>query len=144
MAAILDIADAVVTSLNAADFSKDFTATRSYLQKFDLEDMDTLRVTVVGKGMEVAAADRNERVYDYTVDVAVQQRFDEADANSDLDLLMDLVEEIEGHLTGVNLTAGSDTARWIGTENGPIYAQKHMSERRQFTSVLSFTYRMWR
>ena len=74
MATILTIADAVVAELNGTSFSLPFTATRAYIPRFDLADMATLRVTVVPKGLEIAAGSRGKDQHDYRVDVGVQQR----------------------------------------------------------------------
>jgi len=142
MATIVDIADAIVDELNGGTFSQAFTAERSYLPRFELPDMATLHVTVIPKSMEISQAGgtRAKEQYDYRVDVAVQKREAELD---ELDALMSLVEEIADYLTGRALDT-SPVANWIGTENSPIYAPEHMGEFRQFTSIITVTYRCWR
>jgi len=146
MAVIIDIADAIVADLNAQTFGLPFTAARYYLPKFQLEDMDTLHVSVVPKEVEIIPAEgtRGAPQYDYLVDVGIQKRFDADDDNADIDPLADLVEEIADRLTGRNLVAGAETALWITTGNSPIYAPEAMSQDRMFTSVLTLSYRLWR
>ena len=141
MATILDVADAVVSELNAGSFGLPFTAERRYAPRFEMQDMDTLRITVVPKGLEIAAASRGEHQHDYQVDVAVQQKFSEGDA-AELDPLMGLVEEIADFFRGRRLE--SVPAVCVRVENGPVYAQEHIKEMRQFTSILTFTWRVWR
>ena len=73
------------------------------------------------------------------IDIAVQKKFT-ADTPEVLDPLMDLVQQISDYfqmrpLPGVG-------ALWVKTENKPIYAPEHMQELRQFTSVLTLTYRV--
>jgi hypothetical protein len=56
---------------------------------------------------------------------------------------MDLVQEIADFFRQRRL-AGCPTAVWVKTENAPVYAQEHMNEMRQFTSVLTFSFRIFR
>ena len=142
MAVIIDIADAVVTELNAATLSLPLTAERHYRPIFDLKDMKTLHVTVVPKGVEVTPAGRSNNHYDYQVDVAVQKKFAKGDA-AELDPLVGLVEEIADFFRLRRLTA-YPTAVWRRTEHPTVYAPEHMDELRQFTSVLTFTFRIVR
>ncbi len=66
MALIVDIAEAVVTELNAPStvlgaggtFSQSFTARRLYRPEFDLAEMGDLHVTVVPKGIETSGTSR--------------------------------------------------------------------------------------
>jgi len=142
MALILDIADEVVAELNGTAFSMPFTAKRAYVPRFDLKDMATLRVTVVPKGLDISTASRSGHRHDYRIDIGVQRKF-EGEEPSELDPLMDLVEEIADHFRGAVLETDPEAA-CIGVENGPIYAQEHMREDRLFTSILTLTFRTWR
>jgi hypothetical protein len=141
MAVIIDIADAVVATLNAGTFSQAFTAERHYLPRFELPDLATLRVSVVPKGITSQALDRKRDQNDYRIDVAVQHK-----AGIDLatfDALMNLVEEIGDYLQATPLV-GYPQARVFDMVNEPIYAPEHIDEFRAFTSVMTFTYRVWR
>lgn len=142
MAVIADIAGAVAAEINAGSFSLPVDATREYLPHFDLEDMQTLRVTVVPKSVTTQPGDRSRNQHDYAIDVAVQKKLDTAD-NAEIDALMTLTEEIGDHLRFRRLS-GFPEAMWIKTENEPIYSQEHMQEMRQFTSVLTLTFRVMR
>ena len=70
-------------------------------------------------------------------DVAVQKKLDAAD-NAEIDALMGLVEELAEFL---RTTRQFGDAVWVRTENSPVYSQEHIGEMRQFTSVLTLTYR---
>ena len=142
MAQILTIADAMVTSLNAAELSMDFTAERAYVPSFKPSDLIDLRVTVIPRGLQVGSGTRSEDQHDYRIDVGVQQKFDAGSA-VELDPLMDLVEEIADHFRGSSLDT-DPAASCVAVENGPIYAQEHIREERMFTSILTFTFRSWR
>ena len=141
MATIIDIADAVVATLNAGTFTPTFTAVRHYLPKFELPELATIRVSVVPKGITSQALDRKRDQRDYRIDVAVQQK-----AGVDLatfDALMTLAEAIGDYLQATPLV-DYPQARCIDMLNEPIYAPEHIDEFRAFTTVMTFTYRVWR
>ena len=155
MSLIADIADAIVAELNAAagGFSQSFQAERHYLPLFDLEQMKDLHVTVVPKGVTVQPAGRTLLQHDYSigrdrnqhdvqVDVAVQKRFTTGD-NAELDPLLTLVEEIADFFR-LRRLASVPAAVWVRTEHAPVYAPEHMEQMRQFTSVITLTYRVIR
>jgi len=142
MAVILEIADAVVAELNGTSFSVPFTAVRRYQPKFDLMEMQTLHVSVVPRSLLAAkSVDRNKASVDYLIDVGVQQKTDMSQAA--LDGLMALVEEIAAHFEGKPL-AGYAAARCMVVKNEPVYFPDHLEQLRQFTSVLTLTFRVWR
>ncbi|MCE9530355.1 MAG: hypothetical protein K8T89_04370 [Planctomycetes bacterium] len=141
MAVILQIADAVVVELNAAVFGQPFQAVRHYLPRFELSEMNTLKVSVVPKSVISQGLDRNRDRFDYRIDVAVQKKTDLSAAT--LDALVNLTEEIGDFLRTQPLTAFPN-ARCVGVETTPIYAPEHLDEYRQFTSVLSASYSVWR
>jgi hypothetical protein len=140
-ATIVQIADAVVAQLNATPFSRPLHAERHYLPQFELSEMTELRVSVVPRSVASKGLDRNRDSFDYQVDVAVQQKLDPTPGN--LDALMALVEEIADHFRSHPL-AGHPQARCTEVENAPVYAPEHLDEFRQFTSVLTLTFRAWR
>jgi hypothetical protein len=140
-ASIIEIADAVTAVLNGGSFSQPITAARHYDPTFDLSSMETLRVSVVPRSMTSKTLDRNRVSFDYEIDVAIQQKSEPSLAN--LDALMQLVEEIADHLRQSPLTS-LPAVRFMDATNAPIYASDHLHELRQFTSVLTLTYRKWR
>jgi hypothetical protein len=141
MAVILDIADSVVAQLNGGSFSQPLTAERHYQPKFDLSEMTELKVSVVPRSLASQTLDRNRDTFDYLLDVAVQKKTDMTQAA--LDALMTLVEEIADHFRTQPLTAYPN-ARCTEVKNEPVYALEHLDEFRQFTSVITRTFRVWR
>jgi len=141
VATITDIADAVVAELNNASFSREFTATRSYLPRFELPEMADLHVTVVPRGLEISTASRSGHQHDYRIDAAAQQKLQSSEP-AEIDELVSLVEEIAVHFRGRTLDAPS--AACVAVENEPVYVAEHMDEMRQFTSVITLTFRAWR
>lgn len=142
MSEIVQIADAVVAALNAASFSQPVAAQRSYLPQFELPEMEDLHVTVVPKTVEITGAARGTGAYDYKIDVAVQKRFQNGDA-PELDPLLRLVEEIADHFRFKRLEDYPGAA-WVQTEHAALYAPEHMENLRQFTSLLTLTFRVLR
>ncbi len=139
---LLRTADAVVAALNAAALSLPFTAERHYQPVFDLSEMKDLRVTVVPRGVDVFQTARGKGTFDYKVDVAVQKKFEKGDA-AELDPLMELAGEIAELFRAKRLDAFPKAA-WVKTEHAPVCAQEHMQELRQFTSVMTLTFRVAR
>lgn len=142
MSVITDIADALVAELNAGSFSQPVSAQRLYFPQFDLPSMQTLHVTVVPKGVVLSTLDRARGQGDYALDLAVQRKL-ATDDNPELDALVDLVEEIIDHFRARRLDS-FPAAAWLKTEVAALYAPEHMTEMRQFTSVLTLTYRVLR
>jgi len=142
MATINEIAQAVVTELNSASFSLPFTAERRYLPRFELSDLQTLRVTVVPQGVTTEAAARAHNQYDYAIDVAVQQKLSD-DENDPIDDLLTLVEELADFFR-LRRLADYPAAHWIKTDHKAIYAPEHLDQLRQLTSLLTLTYRVVR
>jgi hypothetical protein len=140
MALIADVAQAVTDELNGGAFSQPFTAERQYLPLFELPEMKQLHVTVVPRGIVISALDRGRCQHDVQIDVAVQKKFG-SDAPVEIDPLMSLVQEIADFFKLRRLVS-MPTAAWIKTENAPIYALEHMQELRQFTSVLTLTFKV--
>lgn len=140
-AVVVDIADAVVASLNAATFSQPFTAQRLYVPLFKLEEMDTLHVSVVPRGDDASRFNREVFQEEYQIDIGVQQRVDMS--TPALDALVLLVQEIKDHLKATPL-ADFPEATFARVQHDPFYSRKHLLELRQFTAIPTVTYRVWR
>jgi hypothetical protein len=141
MATIIEIADAVVAELNGATFSQPVSAARHYAPKFDIGEMGALHVSVVPRGLTSTSLDRSRDAFEYQVDVAVQQKVDQA--TPPLDALMTLVEEIANHFrTGAIVSFPG--ARCTDVKNEPVFLPEHLMELGQFTSVLTLTFKVWR
>jgi hypothetical protein len=80
MSLVIDIADALADALNGKAFSMEFEAARDYRPVLELQDMKTLHVSVVPKGVVMAPADRSRVQHDVEVDVLVQKKLDAGDA----------------------------------------------------------------
>lgn len=142
MSLLVDVAEAVKDALNAGDWSEEFTAQRHYQPLFDLAEMKDLHVSVVPAGLTTTTLGRGKAQFDCRIDVAVQKKLKSADL-SELDPLMALVEEIAESFRAKRLE-GLPDAVWVRLANSPVFAQEHLGELRQFTSVLALTFRVMR
>jgi len=134
---LIDIAEAVVAELNAATFSQEFTAERAYMPRFELPEMAELHVTVVPKGVAVEVQDRSRARQEVQIDVGVQKKLQTAE-NAEIDALMDLAEEIAEHFRAKRQVGN---ALWVRTEHAPVYSTEHLEQLRQFTGVVTLTFR---
>ena len=85
---------------------------------------------------------RAHNQHEFQIDIAVQKKL-AADTNAEIDTLMTLVDEVADHFRMKRLDAIS-AAVWAKTENEPLYSQEHLEQLRQFTSVVTFTFRWMR
>jgi hypothetical protein len=138
MPLLIDIADAVAAELNAAELSLEFTAEVNLKPEFELKDLKELKVTVVPKSLKFSGATRQESAKEVQIDVGVQKKT--ADSEQ-LAALLQLVEEIAGIFDRKRL-AGYQKAVCIGIENEPVYDPEHLRQYRQFTSVITFKFRV--
>lgn len=145
MSTITAIADAVVARLNAGSFSQSFTAERHYQPVFDLADLETLRVSVVPRSLAIVGASRRQSQFDAQIDIGIQKRLtpDPTDDQSEIDALLDLTEEITDYLRFERLPEAPE-AVWVGVTQEPVVAAEHLEQHRQFTTILTLTYRVLR
>jgi hypothetical protein len=143
------LAAAVTTELNigseAGNFAPySFTAQRLHVPLFDLKDLKTLHVSVVGRSFEQEQIARSQYATELGVDVAVQYKFDGSGVipTTDIDPLSDLVEAIIEFFRSREL-ASYAAARWISTSNGSLYLPEHLANKRLFTSVITLTYKVF-
>ena len=140
MADIINVADAVVTELNDHSFSQPLTAERGYLPTFELPEMNELKVTVVPKEDDGKLDTRTSSTHEYAIDIGIQKKPPTID-NDDLDPLMLLTQEVADHFLFGKEAAG---ATLISPSIRILYLQEHLHKLRQFTAVVTLTFRGWR
>jgi hypothetical protein len=139
MAILIDIADSVVAQLNGATLSQPVVAARYYQPRFGVEEMDALHVSVVPRSITNKTLDRTHDLFDYKIDMAIQKRCD--GSLTSIDVLMDLVEEICDLFRSQRLLSFPG-ARCVEVQNDPVYAPEHLEELRQFTSLITLTFKV--
>lgn len=145
-AAIDDLAEAIKDALNAETFSMPFTATRKRKPEFTLEQLDTLRVTVVPASTATEQLTRGKLEDTVKVDVAVQQRLADAEDETEGDALSYLLEQIKDFFVRYTLTSPAAECLEINTVEGAEagYSPAHLRELSVYTGVIRSTWRMER
>jgi hypothetical protein len=151
MAAVdLEIADAVVTALEAATLSKAISPVRSYAEWEEaLEDFDELHVDVVPlqTGPATELDDRGSVEYTCEIDIGVRYRFGTSEQESttgrvgidEVDGLKLLVQEI-AELFITDRFADSPFAIWQDTTIKLSWSRKHLRQMRQFFGFVRLTF----
>ena len=140
-AAIVQLADAVVADLNAATFSQAFVAARAYIPRWKLEELATIRVTVVPKDDVGERASRAQWQEDYQLDVAIQQRLG-ANETAQMDALVLLGQELADYFKSRN--PAGDLATLVAVAFAPLFDPDHLEKHKTLTTVINLTFRGWR
>ena len=130
------ITEAIKNALNTAEFSKDFEATREYVVISELQALNQLRVTVVHKGVAGEPRFRSGDVETHTLAIGVMQK-PESRANTDLDALAQLVEEIYqwSRRMELSLPDGAGNAVWV--ESSSEHLEEYLQQLNQFAAVVT-------
>jgi len=134
----LDIADALVTDLNAETWALTFTATRALVVEFALEDLGTLHVTVAPIGAGLQYDTRGDLTRVVTLTVGIQQRFDATPGTADA--LVALGEAIQEHYLHTRLTSGGLTAVCNETEMVTIADPALYRRGLTYTGIVQMTF----
>lgn len=137
------IADALTASLNGGSFSQSFTAVRTWLVKYDLTELATLRVAVAPRGETWELLDRGRDKQTHTIDVGILKQVDPA-VNTQVDPLAALLGEIAEHCRQLTVTAGGVRAVCMGRATAlpddSLIAKELLEEKRAFLGVLRTTW----
>ena len=149
MSRINDIADAVVTLLNAnsgsnGSLSQSFTAERVYVPIFDRATNDEINVQVLGLEESAAIISRSETDRKYTIRIAIYQKILTtvgAEQTAELDALSDFRQEVQDLLfSNKRMTNYSDAALVECNVIAPYDAG--MVEKGTFVTVINAVYRL--
>jgi hypothetical protein len=137
-ARIIELADSVTAALNAATFSQSFTAERLYLPRFEAEELEQLRVSVVPAGAEAINLARAQQQIEYTIVIVIAKRIT-AEPTA-MDALIQLAEEIADHFSA-HRVLGNYTCKDIQID--PIYSPEHVLQYSVFTCAIELTFEAW-
>lgn len=137
---IIDLADAIVTDLNAHSFSRSFTAERGYLPTYELTELTSLKVAVVPNQDEGKLDTRHLSVHEYTIDIGIQIKPKDI-TNDSLDPYSYLTQEIVDYFQFGKQPSGTSL---VSPRTRVLYLQEHLHKFRQFTSVVTLTFKGWR
>jgi hypothetical protein len=153
-----DIADALVTTLNDGaglsvnDWSDTqtgylplgVTATRTWLPVFELDDMTETRVTVVPRQHTSVVASRSHLEHEISCDIGIQKKLKRNKTNEDIeiDFLVNFADSIRDKVAFVDHVISGHHASFLSINSETLLAPDHLEEMRQFTHVLTVTYRV--
>ncbi len=146
MSILTDIADDIVTAINAGTYAitdvEPFNAERVEFIEADLEKLKKLPVQVMPKLIETADLNRNATVNVYPIAVVVQKLINTAE-NTDFDRYSTFIDQIELTLTNLASTT-QPTACWNGLEFPVAFSPASLRTNSLFLSVIETRYRMGR
>lgn len=143
MSVLTHLADAVAGLINDGTYAVPFQAVRLHQPAFTLEDLATLRVTVVPRSIAISLGSRERALYECDIDIGVQKKLSGQQADGEIDGLLDLVEAISDRLRFTRLAAFPE-AVWSGLANDPVISSESLEQHRVFMSVLTAKYKVWR
>jgi len=92
---VVDIADAVVESLNDADFAMSFTAQRMLLARIATKDLKDLKVIVVPVGRAIEIESRGSNDEAVVIHIAIIKHMNDVTDLGEADQLLLLVEQVQ-------------------------------------------------
>lgn len=160
MSLITEIADRVVTTLDAATLSVEVEAEnirRVYIPVYDptkdvngdelaLDAEPPLIISVVPARLDAVLMDRGGRqTKTYDIDIGIQKQVGTGTLTNEefkaaCDPLLNLAEEIADLFVGIRYDT-SPAVRCFSSKNQPIYAPDHLNENRIFTGIVRATFR---
>ena len=140
MSIVTRMAKAVTAELNRdQEFSVPFEAVFSVRPSYELKELNTIRVIVVPKALEIERVSRISSKYLVTVDIGIMQRLGKMTPEEAVESLGDLVDEIADFLSDRPLEEFK-AATFVSITNDPIYVPEFLTQNRTFMSVLSVKY----
>ncbi|MDR1491460.1 MAG: hypothetical protein LBT05_01870 [Planctomycetaceae bacterium] len=138
MSIATDVTNAIVAQLKQQTFSQPFEPVMFVLPSFEPSELQTLRVSIVPRTLEIEPITRNSSKYTVGVDVGIQRRINETPEET-VASLGSLVDEIAEYLRATPLKQ-FPAAQWNNASIDPLYVPEHLQQKRIFTSILNVKY----
>jgi hypothetical protein len=135
----IQIADAMVEAINAAELSAEVEAVRRYVVAFDLRELGAVRVSVVPAAVRESMSSRGSDSVEIDIDLAVQRI---AHHEADVDALMRLTDDLVALFRFVYLPNDND-ARNTAVARKFIYDAEGLEAKKLFTSLSTLTFRFF-
>tara|TARA_B100001094_G_scaffold330972_1_gene397724 strand:+ start:1965 stop:2456 length:492 start_codon:yes stop_codon:yes gene_type:complete len=154
-----DIASKVVETINNASLSYQEwsegvatyvttaapTAEMHWLPYFEMEEMNVTNITVVPRQHTSVVKSRTHLEHEVAVDVGIQRRLKRGQKDEDTEIgwYVALADDIRSLLShdDFDLSSGEHVS-FLGINSETLLAPDHLNEMRQFTHVLTVTYRV--
>lgn len=140
-ARIIDIIDAIVSTINGTTWSQTITAVREYAPKWKPSDLSSVVVVVAPVSRDRAFQARGRDRVDYDIDIGFFKHItgDTASRDAEVDGLVELVDEIETYWMERNITVGTGKLTTIASDTDPVYDAELLRDSGVFGSVLSLS-----
>ena len=144
MATIADLANAVAAEVETIGLGMPFTVERGYFFEAELEELKKVHIAVAQAGLATMIQDRKSVSRIWQIQLGVRKKLETMETkqrSQELDLLVGLVSQL---VEGFELRRLADlsNAIWIKTEYPVPYNAEHLKNWRQFTAVVSLSFRM--
>ena len=142
--ALQDVADGVVTDLNAGSWSQSFTAARVALPEFTVPDLATLQVPVAIRSTSQERLTRTRVIDVVEIDIGVMKKIDVTGSigKADVDPFVTLVDEIAEYFFTTRLS-GFPTALPTVSTPDPVYDQEYLEKKRAFFAIVRLEFRVF-
>jgi hypothetical protein len=143
---ISQLTRSLAARLSAATYTAAYpqiSAQEAYLPNYDLEQMSSLRVSVIPRDVEISTTSRGAEQHDYSVAIVLAKRTDgSAEQIRDLlglvEKICDLVRSDAMPLVQAEPWPG---LTWWRLQLDPVWSQEHLEERRIFFTAIAVQYR---
>lgn len=134
-------AEALKVHLDTGSFIIPVAIERVYVPKVRLESFSagTFTILVAARSLVETVAARKMWDNEIQVDIGLLYKLAAGDEVDFIDKLGQVVREMIEHVRFSSLS--TNRFLWLRTENEPIYAPEDMERFRQFTSILTVTYK---
>lgn len=128
------MANVVEISKSVANYLSDFEATFSTIPEFSLKQLEKRRIVVVPMNTSYKIISRGAIEEECKVSVGVLKRI----TDDELEKMISFVSYLATYLLG-STHCGS---KCVLSEYDPLYYPEHLRENRQFTSIITLTFKM--
>lgn len=136
----VDIAEAMLATLEGVEFSQEYTADRRYVVNWDVEELTGVEMSIVPQAQLVTNQDRTRNSNEVSVDVGIQVKVDGITPEH-VDPYMVLAQEVMDHFSRRALP-DLPAAKFMRVGSKVIFSPAHLDQKRTFTSVVTVTYRL--
>lgn len=142
---ITQLADAIVVALNGPEFAGvQLAAQRTYGKEVNVDAISETVALVVPAAREGERLTRGGIFSDaYRIDVGIGKKLSgtEAEMVADMDQHMAIAEAVFAFLRDQPIEAGGVRLVCVASAHEPVFNQANFVERKEFQTVMSFTYR---
>jgi hypothetical protein len=129
------LADDLVTLLNST-FTGQMVASRYLLPMFRLEELSTLKVSVIPRGRNKQIVSRGNNQLVHNLEIGIQQRLDDVNDANVTDPIGLLVEQVEDYLLGLEINGAVCTEINNILADDSIFAKEHIQSDKVWTTVI--------